>query len=287
MNVKLPLIPCFFYSIGALAQSNYTSNGLFSFEQALPIPSQYEAGPGQLTKDGHQFILGLTTGDVEGQAELNSNIYLYDLRQTNPGSAITSLELPNAEDSVRYFQCSASEDEKSIVFVVNSYGGWADNQLGTAEKLSSGKYGNFRNLDEINDNDLSDAYPWLSGDGLRLYFCRNFILYSAERKTIDSKFSTAVPVNFIGDVNLEIVSCWLSDNEKTILFISNNNIYKSTRDNPASEFSFPQVYTFEFKDFYFIAGLCFTPDKKTMYLYYSDESTQQILVYNLKKGKAW
>ncbi|MFI5171634.1 MAG: hypothetical protein ACHQFW_04545 [Chitinophagales bacterium] len=287
MNVKLPFILCFFYSAAAIAQSNYTTTGIFSFLQPLPVPSEYEAGPGQLTKDGAHFILGLTSGDFENQEEMNSNIYSYNLKATGSTPSITSYNLPNAEDSVRYFQCSASNGERAIVFVVNAYGGWSDNQLGTAEKISEGKFGNVRPLTEANDDELSDAYPWLSGDGLKLYFSRNFILYYAERNSLSDKFSTPVPVKYLGDVNLEIVSCWLTPNEKIMYFISNNNIYKCTRKNLTSAFSFPELYTTEFKDFYFIAGLSFMPDKKTMFIYYSDESTQQILKYKLKKGKAW
>ena len=64
-------------------------------------------------------------------------------------------------------------------------------------------------------------------------------------------------------------------------------IYKSTRKSKTDPFSLPTLFTKEFKDFYFIAGLSFLGDKKTMYIYYSDEETQEILIYKLKDGKAW
>ena len=142
-------------------------------------------------------------------------------------------------------------------------------------------------LDEINDPALSDAYPWVSGDGNRLFYSRDFKLFFTERSGPEAKFNTPVLVDFEGDVELEVVSCWLTPDEKNLFIIANNQIYKSTRKSKTDPFSLPTLFTKEFKDFYFIAGLSFLGDKKTMYIYYSDEETQEILIYKLKDGKAW
>jgi len=287
MNVKLPLILCFFYSASLSAQSKYNTTGLFGFSGTLPIPAKYECGPGQLTKDGSHFILGLTEGDFENVSDLLSNIYLYDLKAASGTDMIKSFGLPAAPDSIRYFQCSASEEEQTLIYVVNEDGGWNDNDLGLAEKKTDGTYSKTRMLHEINDPGLSDAYPWISGDGKRLFYCRDFKLYFTERGGMDQNFNTPILVDFVGEVELEIVSCWLTPDEKNLFIIANNQIYKSNRKSKAEAFSLPVLFTNEFKEFYFIAGLSFTADKKTMYIYYSDEETQQILTYKLKEGKAW
>lgn len=287
MNVKLPLILCFFYCSALSAQSKYTTTGRFAFSGTLSIPDKYECGPGQLTKDGSHFILGLTEGDFENVFDLLSNIYLYNLNAAPGTEVIKSFGLPAAVDSIRYFQCSGSENEETLVYVVNEMGGWNDNDLGLAKKQPDGTYTKTRMLDEINDPGLSDAYPWVSGDGKRLFYCRDFKLNFTELNGIDNKFNTPVLVDFEGDVQLEIVSCWLTPDEKNMFIIANNQIYKASRKSRSDPFSLPELFTSEFKEFYFIAGLSFTSDKKTMYIYYSDEETQQILIYKLKEGKAW
>ena len=137
------------------AQSKYTTTGLFAYSGALSIPQKYECGPGQLTKDGSHFILGLTEGDFENVFDLLSNIYLYDLNTSSGTDAIKSFGLPAAFDSIRYFQCSGSENEQTLVYVVNEMGGWNDNDLGLAEKKADGTYTKTRMLDEINDPVLS------------------------------------------------------------------------------------------------------------------------------------
>lgn len=94
------------------AQSKYNTTGLFAYSGALSIPQKYECGPGQLTKDGSHFILGLTEGDFENVFDLLSNIYLYDLHASTGTDAIKSFGLPAALDSIRYFQCSGSKMNK-------------------------------------------------------------------------------------------------------------------------------------------------------------------------------
>lgn len=285
MRTKLPLILCIFYSVTALAQPKFNTNGLFTFTGEVRIPSSFEIGPGQLTKKGTQFIVGLTDGDLEEQSNLTSNIYLID--PFHAEQPMIRMGLPNAPDSVRYYQCSASKNEAVLVYVVNPFGGWADNQLGIAEKQPDGSYSKARELKEVNDSLLSDAYPWISPDGLDLFFSRDFKLFHSSRTAAGAAFNTPEPVKFLGDIQLEIISCWLTPDQKSMFFIANNTIYRSTRKSADQPFSFPELYTQEFKDFYFIAGLSFTPKGKDMILYYSDETSQSIIRYHLKKGKAW
>ena len=287
MNTKLPLIICFLYSTAAFSQSKYITTGLFNYQDSLKIPNSYEIGPGQLTKSGNHFILGLMDGELEEYVNLLSDIYAITINPVSQPLEIKGLGLPNAPDSVRYFQCSASDNEQTLVYVSNLYAGWNDNDLAIATKQPDGKYGNVRMLTELNSNLESDAYPWISPDGLSIYYNRNFKVMHATRSSIDQTFSAPVEVQYNGIVNLEIVSSWLSPDEKTMFLIANNIIYKCTRKSVNDAFSFPEVFTSEFKNFYFIAGLSFKPDKKTMVLYQSGEIDQSILIYQLKTGKAW
>lgn len=286
-SVKLLLIICFFTALPAFAQTQLNTKGLFTFVRVLPIPSDFEIGPGQINKDGSSFFVGLTDGDLENMEDLHSDVYRVNVTSDVNAIPITGLEIPNAIDSLRFFQASASDNDACIVFVVNAWAGWNDNELAIVKRQPSGAFGGMRMLTEVNKEHFSDAYPWLSGDANRLYFSQDFKLMYSERSSPDSLFSSPKPVDFVGDVQLEIVSAWLPPDEKSIFLLANNRIYKSTRKSTTEPFSFPALWTDEFKDFYFVAGLSFAPDKKTMYIYHSDETSQHILQYQLSKGKAW
>ncbi len=287
MNVKLPLFICFLYSATAFSQGTLYTKGIFSYKDSLKIPSTYEIGPGQLTKDGSAFILGLLDGELDEYYNLHSDIYAYSLNPLDSNNRIKPFKLPNAPDSVRYFQCTASDGNNTLVYVVNAFAGWNDNELGIAEKQADGSYKHIRMLTELNDPLQSDAYPWISGDGLSIYYNRNFKMMYAKRNSIGEKFSQPKEIDFEGEVQLEIVSCWLTPDEKTMFIVANNVIYRSSRKTVDDKFSFPEVMTDEFKQFYFIAGISFLADRKTMYIYYSTEHKQSILSYKLINGKAW
>lgn len=286
-SVKVSLFICFLYAFPANGQTPYDTQGIFAFRDSIAIPAQYEIGPGQLTKSGHQYLIGLIQGDLENQVNLHSDVYSIPIPAQKQPASPTPLNLQNPIDSLRIFQVAASDNEEQLVFVVNAYGGWNDNELAFAGKMDNGQYTPIKPLNTLNDPGLSDAYPWLSGDALHIYFTRNFTLMYSSRKSIQDDFATPVPVAFTGTVQLEIVSVWLSPNQKTLYLIGENRIYKSTRTSTTKPFSLPELYTDEFKDFFFVSGMSFSRDKKNMYIYHSDGETHRILHYSLKKGKAW
>ncbi len=288
MKAKLILILCIFVARQSWAQpdQNLNTNGLFSFVDTLPIDSSYLIAPGQVSKKGGTFFLGLTSeNEVFDEGSISA---LYRLDLSGPDAMAKGpqrIDLSNPENQFQFYQCSLSADENVVLFVVNNGGGWLQNQLGIATKDAAGNFSSFRVLDELNDSTKSDSYPWLSGDGLRIYFTREFKIMFAERRSLQDKFSSAAPIDFEGTVQLEIVSAWFTADELDMYMIAGNRIYKSTRKSKQDSFGFPSLFTDEFKDFYFIAGLSFAPDKKTMYLYYYDEYADYILQYQLKKGK--
>ncbi len=280
-KAKLLVLLCILSTMKISGQVNFNTNGLFEFVDSLRIPSGYMIAPGQVSKNGDHFMLGLTSGNLEDLTDLNSNLYSVSI-----GSGkMESLNLPNQIDLYRFYQCTASANDAVIVMVVNEGGGWADNELGIAYRDSAGNYPNMFYLSNINDEVVSDAYPWISADAKDLYFSRDFTLMYTHRENVKGEFNDPVKVDFEGDVNLEIISAWLTPDQLKMYFIANNLIYLSERKKITDPFSFPQIFTSEFKNYYFIAGLSFMPDKKTMFIYYSDEQTEKILQYHLKKGK--
>ncbi len=286
MKAKLVFILCIFCTQFTSAQVNLNSDGIFQFVDTLPIDSNFLIAPGQVSKNGQSFYLGLTSGAIAMDEDPVSALYKIDITSD---ASITNgpqrINLPNPENLFQFYQCSLSEDENTMLFVINNGGGWLQNQLAISIKDAEGNFTSIRILDELNDSLKSDSYPWLSADAHRLYFTRDFNMMYAERKSVQDKFSAPVEVDFIGDVQLEIISAWLTPDELTMFMIANSTIYKSSRKSKNDSFGFPQLFTDEFSEFYFIAGLSFTPDGKTMYIYYYDEYADYILQYQLKKGK--
>ncbi|MDX1912558.1 MAG: T9SS type A sorting domain-containing protein, partial [Saprospiraceae bacterium] len=90
-----------------------------------------------------------------------------------------------------------------------------------------------RYLTEINNPFAADAYPWLSSDGLRLYFTKQNNgeqLSLAKRNNLQSPFQ--MPVNVpLPDFGASLTSCWLSENELGVYFCGGGQLYYSSRQS--------------------------------------------------------
>ena len=267
----------FFYDIVQSQVEDFHTNGKFAFIDTIKIDSQYLVNPGQLSKDGSIFYTGLYYDDDNDSTY--SNIYAIDIKKNN--GEMKNLHIPLPEGYQEFFQCSASADNNILVFVVNHFGGWGANDLAISTKNADGTFSKASLISELNSIDTADAFPWLSSDGLRIYFVKNDYLMYSERTSPTSAFKHPVPLNFDGNVLTPARSCWLSADEKTLFYTSKNIIYKATRKKTKKPFSLPKVFSTEFKDFDYIAGISFAPDLKNMYIYFSGEE-YLILHYKLK-----
>ncbi|MEO1655858.1 MAG: hypothetical protein AAFU64_20115, partial [Bacteroidota bacterium] len=84
-------------------------------------------------------------------------------------------------------------------------------------------YQELRPLDEINAPNKADAYPWISSDGLRLYFTRqgnegDQIVF-CERESLDGLFGE-VQILSINRPGVDNFSCWLNQEETEIFFVA-------------------------------------------------------------------
>lgn len=109
-----------------------------------------------------------------------------------------------------------------------------------AQTPSAIPYSDDRLLDEINTGN-ADAYPWISADGLRLYYTRNAggsnALFMSQRALVTDLFGAGVAVlpGYSGDE----VGGWLSVDELTLWFSSDQLIKRATRASMASPFGTP------------------------------------------------
>lgn len=106
-------------------------------------------------------------------------------------------------------------------------------------------YEDTRVLSEINIVGEADAYPWISGDGLRLYYTNgsdssNSLLYYSERANVDSPFQTPtlVPINVVTPKSI-----WLSENELeayVTTFVSGGILVYYQRNSIVEPFGAPE-----------------------------------------------
>ena len=146
-----------------------------------------------------------------------------------------------------------------------------------------------RPLDEINLRDYSDAYPWISDDGLRLYFCGNekslnkSSIYYSTRSTIDDPFGKprALTINF---QNTDNYAPYLLKDELTLIFSARipdetrqTSIFLASRKTTSHAFSNSQKIVLHGNIRGEVISPSLTPDKQELYLYNEYKNHRAIL----------
>lgn len=147
------------------------------------------------------------------------------------------------------------------------------------------KLENGRILDELNDVDGTDAYPFLSKNGLRLYWTQSDggdHLVVASRSNTNEDFSSPQRLEITGDEGPKM-SCWLSADELTIYYVSyedGRKLMKASRSKVDAAFASPQemkiVRNAEYVGFFSAPSL--TQDENQLFLYSSTDE-QRILQF--------
>lgn len=104
---------------------------------------------------------------------------------------------------------------------------------------------------QINGSNRCEAYPWISGDGLRLYFTSNRDgghgnIYFSERKSIDERFEAAKKV-FQTKENRYYAASLTADELTMYLTLEGYTLYIAERKSRTEPFSTPRVIP-ELKD---------------------------------------
>ena len=126
-----------------------------------------------------------------------------------------------------------------------------------------------RPLSEINVEAVGDAYPYISPDGLDVYFTQgnsgNFNLYTASRNNIYDQFSnkTIVSSNFSGVIR----GVWLTNDQIELYYSDGSNIYHSKRATISSAFDTPIAVELNDAPSGVIYAPSFTPDQSELMVY--------------------
>lgn len=147
------------------------------------------------------------------------------------------------------------------------------------------KLKNGRILDELNDENGTDAYPFLSKNGLRLYWTQSTDgdhLVVASRNNANEDFSSPQRLEITGDEGKKM-SCWLSADELTIYYISyegGRKLMKAKRSKVDAAFEAPQEITIirNAESVGFFSGPSLTQDENQLFLY-SSTDRQRIIQF--------
>lgn len=150
-----------------------------------------------------------------------------------------------------------------------------------------------RELSEINEYGIAEAYPWISDDGLTLYYNTQdndgkTVIYKADRDTPDDEFSNfqQISVNFANHDNISPI---LSPDELEIYFVKRNPseigvyLFKASRNSISEPFNtINEIEIIGLDDLdgkiYFMARVCLTPDKSQMFAYHTYQTTEILIL---------
>jgi hypothetical protein len=127
------------------------------------------------------------------------------------------------------------------------------------------QYDSIRPITELNTA-VAEAYPWISSDGLRLYFTRDNQFMFSERPTVYSNFN---PPTNIAIPNPASPGCWLSEDELNFYFINSvATIAHWSRPTLADPFvAGPTVAIGGSPNYSLMAGVSFSPAMDELYLF--------------------
>jgi hypothetical protein len=150
------------------------------------------------------------------------------------------------------------------------------------------QFDSIRALTEINLPDNAEAYPWISNDGLRLYFTLETdsvdIVVMSDREHYDSAFETLQILSINSSLN-DNSSPWLTDDELDIYFIIDelrnsltSMLYHAHRNSMKDKFEEPDQVNLVGNISGYLRSPSFTMDMEKLYIYNSNSGIENILI---------
>ncbi|MBS4029566.1 MAG: T9SS type A sorting domain-containing protein [Ignavibacteriales bacterium] len=237
---------------GLPAITSSVTDTFFDYKGVVSIPTGYFAWPGQFTKDGLEYYFSMQPDTSQpGWQSIDSIIKprLYVMKRTSLDSSFdvpeqirSSVNNLLINDTSKYnILPSITSDKKRLFFVRTNEDLFNNTQLVLAEReTDTSQFTSIVALSEINVTGKGDAFPWISPNGLRLYYTRDTALGFATRPTVNDTFGNlqSVALDFSG----RILSPWLSDDELHLYFARETQpygIYYAFRSNTGEDFSSP------------------------------------------------
>lgn len=240
----------------------------FKYTGEVPVGEGVMPLIGQLSKDGKKMYL--TSQNAQGEKRL------YTMSRNERGAEFGTPKLLKGKlNSGTYdiIMPTVSANEQTLVFVHSASGLQKGNDLFVASwDEATGEYSNIKALTQVNDPNRSDSYPWLSPDGLRLYFTKQFgadiKFYKSERSSLTADFGAPTELGITLPKVSNNMSCQLSDDETEFYALSGNFIYYAKRNNANDNFNTP-VEIANTDNSGYLSGITMTGDAKELFVYNS------------------
>jgi hypothetical protein len=149
-------------------------------------------------------------------------------------------------------------------------------------------------LEYINTPNQADAYPWISYDGLRVYYTKEDSLgeeaiFVTKRKSLYTDFERSSKVPFT--CNGDLVSAWLTKDELSMYFVSQEHdadaggvvgsLFVTKRTVKNAEFGEPERIELIGLSSMFISGCSLTESLEELFLFTHQDGRHNILSFKL------
>ena len=211
-----------------LTEADVNERYHFEFDSALKMPGKLKPVGGQLSKDGKKLFVSMADETGMRQAYVLVRESLFD-NFGKPEKLVGKINDINYNIS----SMSVSADEKVVVFVGNESGKENGEDLYMAIRTVLGRYDNIRKMDEINSRGIADLSPWVSDDGLRIYFTKKingeYGWYWSFRFDVYGKFKKLRTASFEAEHKASNSTLMFVNQEKEAVSLSGNEVYISYR----------------------------------------------------------
>ncbi|TVR78931.1 MAG: hypothetical protein EA412_07515 [Chitinophagaceae bacterium] len=240
----------------------------YKFIEKVDFKDNWKPLTGQLSRDGlHMYICAL---DNQGSHRL------VQMKRSSNFGRFSGMKLINGQINERFnpLMATVNYDNNQIVFVHSATNREADNRLYLASRTNPlQSFNDIRPLNELHSSGYAFKYPWISADGLRLYYTiqsGSFLeLRYAERNSTRDNFLERGPVVDGFDKISNNLSAQLSGDEKEIFVLSGQNLYYSVREDMEKPFPTPlKIDEFEVEGY--VNSITFTNDFDQMIAFYAN-----------------
>lgn len=141
---------------------------------------------------------------------------------------------------------------------------------------------NVSELTSLNTVDTVDSYPFLSHDGLTLYYTSGTPsrLYYSKRNSLSSDFESKSLVSNIWPSH--VTSCWLTNDELEIYFIRSLDMFYANRATVNDTFGLANLVTLNgMSQWGYRAGVSLLNDQSQMYLWWEGPTLDSGRIYIL------
>lgn len=236
---------------------------------------------GQMSKDGKKLYF--SSQNHQGKRALHVSA-----RNVKGADFISNTKIEGL-DNHQVLMPSVSADEKTLVFVESNDGTQAGNDLYTAS-LNNNEVSNVQKLNALNEEGVSENYPFLSADGKRLYFTKQVnadIEFYVAEASADGGFSSPKKLKVDIPKVSNNMSCVLSNDELDMYVLSGEHIYHTQRTSLNDDFAAPVKIASSHTEGY-MTGIAMTNDTEELYVFNSIgfRNTQLLRYINTKARNA-